>query len=66
MSELNDTEIRALRYIKNTGGEVPVEAFDDDHEPIGRLIRKVIVPVYATISNDFAMQLTPKGEELVK
>ncbi len=29
-----------IEYIKNTGGNLKVESFDDDQEPIGPIIRE--------------------------
>lgn len=37
---------RAIQYVINTGGNCTVAIFDDDHEPIGPMLRKEIMPLY--------------------
>lgn len=37
---------QAVQYVINTGGNCTVAIFDDDHEPIGPLLRKEIMPQY--------------------
>ena len=32
-----------IDYIKNTGGNPKVEWFDDDHEPIGPILREAMI-----------------------
>jgi hypothetical protein len=34
---------RAADYLENVGGSILVEMFDDDHEPIGPLLRHNLV-----------------------
>lgn len=36
---MNDNLKNALQYIANTGGHPKIEWFDDDHEPIGPMLR---------------------------
>lgn len=40
---MNETEKRAIEYIKNTGGNPKIERFDDDHEPIGPMLRNQLI-----------------------
>lgn len=40
---MNDTEKRAIEYIKNTGGNPKVSWFDEDHDPIGPMLRKRLI-----------------------
>ena len=40
---MNETEKRAIEYIKNTGGNPKVDWFDEDHEPIGPMLRKQLI-----------------------
>ena len=40
---MNETEKRAIEYIKNTGGNPKIEWFDDDHEPIGPMLRNQLI-----------------------
>lgn len=50
----------AIQYIRNTGETATVDQFDEDHEPVGWLLRKEIVPSYATIV-DGVLKLTDQG-----
>lgn len=40
---MNETEKRAIEYIKNTGGNPEVAWFDEDHEPIGPMLRDQLI-----------------------
>lgn len=40
---MNETEKRAIEYIKNAGGNPKVSWFDEDHEPIGQMLRDQLI-----------------------
>lgn len=40
---MNETEKRAIEYIKNTGGNPEVAWFDEDHDPIGPMLRNQLI-----------------------
>lgn len=61
---MNDIQKRALQYIENTGGEISVAAFDDDHEPIGPLLRQDLVPKFAAEVNG-KLSLTVEGHQAI-
>lgn len=56
---------RALQYIHNTGETATVEQFDEDHEPIGPLLRKDLVPKYAAPVG-VVLKLTDQGRSALK
>jgi hypothetical protein len=57
---------RALEYVRNTGGNATVANFDDDHEPIGPLLRKEIMPVFVMEDGDGKLMLTDVGANELK
>ena len=40
---MNETEKRAIEYIKNTEDNPKVAWFDEDHEPIGPMLREQLI-----------------------
>jgi len=55
--------IEKLQYIKNTGGNVTIEGFDDDWDPIGPMLRKELMPEYIIEGPNCRLQLTTAGHE---
>lgn len=65
MKPLTSQGKRALEYIRNAGGSPTVEQFDDDHEPIGRLLR---ADLHGYIEIDIAerkISLSKDGNEAI-
>lgn len=62
---MTETELRALKYIENTGHTATITGFDDDHEPIGPTLRAKLVPRYMSEHSDGRLRLTGDGMELV-
>jgi len=58
---LTSFERQALRYVINTGGAATVATFDDDHDPIGPMMRERLVPQFLTVSADGHLLLTEAG-----
>ncbi len=56
---------QAVEYVRNTGGNTTVAIFDDDHEPIGPMLRKEIMPMYVVEQSDGKLALTDAGRELI-
>lgn len=65
---MNSNLRRALQYIKNTGGNCPVNAFLEDHEPIGQRLlddlRQYPERLW-TLNTSGHMVLTPAGENAI-
>ena len=55
---------QALRYVSNTGETATVAQFDDDHEPIGLMLRLDMVPRYVSIEGG-VLHLTAEGRAAV-
>lgn len=53
-----------LEYIRNTGGNATVAIFDDDWEPIGPMVRRIMIPTYAVV-RDGKLELTEAGRRIV-
>jgi hypothetical protein len=51
---------RALEYIRNTGGKISVEIFDDDWEPIGACLRHDLLSEGLITVNDNFIEEVPK------
>jgi hypothetical protein len=58
--DMIETEKRALQYVVNTGGTATVDDFDDDHEPIGPMLRANLMPRYM-VENGEKLVLTDEG-----
>lgn len=43
---MNEVAKEAIKHVINAGGNYTVESFDDDHDPIGPLLRQEIMPFY--------------------
>lgn len=61
----NEMIKQACEYIRNTGGNATVAAFDDDHEPIGPMLRGDLMPRYAEVI-DGKLVLTAEGAALCR
>jgi hypothetical protein len=61
---MNELLLRALEYVRNTGETATVAAFDDDHEPVGPLLRADLVPTYIEIRAG-VLKLTIQGREAI-
>ena len=49
---MNTEQRRALEYIDNAGGEPKIEWFDDDHEPIGPMLRDDLKTMRLVVEKD--------------
>lgn len=58
---MNDVMRRAIEYVRNTGGNATIAVFDDDHEPVGPMLRKDIMPKYVIEGKDGYLELTGLG-----
>jgi hypothetical protein len=56
---VNDLKKRAVEYIRNTGETATIAQFDDDHEPIGPMLRQDIREYFSVV--DGVMKLTDAG-----
>lgn len=63
---LCDMEIRAIQYVRNTGGCATVAQFDDDHEPIGPKLREKIMPTFVVENISGHLFLTEAGKTLLE
>lgn len=55
-----DVAQKYIDYINNTGLEpLPVAAFDDDHEPIGPMVRRALVELEIIQVNSNGIYLRP-------
>lgn len=54
--------VRALQYVTNTGGIATVDQFDDDHEPVGPMLRRDLMPVYMLENTGGKLELTEAGK----
>lgn len=61
MGKLNAFQVRALEYIRNTGYTATVLIFDEDHEPIGAMLRGSLMPEFMVEGEGGQLQLTPAG-----
>ena len=54
-----------VRYLKNTGQDpLPVEAFDEDWEPIGSRLREDLILVGWVKEVSGGLSLTPQGQAI--
>ena len=60
---LNEIELQSLVYIINTDHSATIIGFDDDHDPIGPMLRQKLVPVYLKEYSDGRLRLTEDGME---
>lgn len=51
----------AIQYVRNTGETVTIEQFDDDHEPIGPMLREEIIPLFVVPGSDGKLKVTQAG-----
>ena len=58
---LTPTARRALEYVLNTKGNATIERFDEDHEPIGPMLRKEIMPAFVDVDHNGSLRLTSRG-----
>jgi hypothetical protein len=58
---MTQNELDALQYVVNTGYNATVEAFDDDFEPVGPLLRANLMPRYMVVNDQDKIQLTEDG-----
>jgi hypothetical protein len=52
---------QALHYVRNTEQSVTIAQFDDDHEPIGPMLREEIIPLFVIPGPDGKLKLTQAG-----
>lgn len=48
---------QALAYISNTGGSPTIEQFDDDHDPVGPMLRKELKAAWMVYECDGKIHL---------
>ncbi|MBY0393262.1 MAG: terminase family protein [Novosphingobium sp.] len=58
---LTPNAVKALQYVINTGGRATIAAFDDDHEPIGPMLRRELMPAMMAANAEGLLRLTPQG-----
>lgn len=64
--DMNKNHLNALKYITNTGGAPTIGWFDDDHEPIGQILRTALTRLgLIEIKND-VISLTVSGRDAIK
>jgi hypothetical protein len=64
---VSQSDIKAMQYIVNTGGNATREHFDDDHEPIGPwLWASLATQGLATFGEDRIVKLTEHGKQKLK
>lgn len=56
----------ALEYIRNTGGAVTVENFDEDHEPIGPLLRADLADYIEVTIGEKSRSVSKTGNEVIR
>ncbi len=62
---MDNPAVKALQYIKNTGGNVTKAIFMDDHEPIGHLLWKDVSPMVDE-STEGTLTVNAEGEKFIK
>ena len=60
MKQLNELHRRTLEYLSNVGGSISVEAFDDDHAPVGPMLRRDMI--VAGLITERAGVIYPTGQ----
>ena len=61
----NESIKRHLEWVSNAGTGATVENFDYDHDPVGPMMRELLVPKYVTVSDDGGMALTEAGQAVL-
>lgn len=59
--KLTNMQLNILAYVAATGGNATVEQFDEDHEPIGPLLRRDLLPEFIMLDRNGRLQLTSAG-----
>lgn len=54
---------KAVEYIRNTGGSPAIKQFDDDHEPVGPMLRKELKGAWMVYEHDGKIMLDPEYGE---
>lgn len=54
-------ERNALVYVINTRGNATIEHFDEDHEPIGPMLRERLMPDLISVGEDGKLTVTQRG-----
>jgi hypothetical protein len=58
---LTAPERQALGYVINTGGNATIAIFDEDHEPIGPMLRERLMPGLIAVGEDGKLTVTQSG-----
>ena len=58
---MNNHQKRALEYIANTGGKPSINWFDDDHDPVGPMLRADLVAAGLAVEEDGYIIAMTKG-----
>lgn len=58
---LNSVERRALAYVLNTRGNATVEIFDEDHAPVGPMLRERLMPGLLAVGEGGKLTVTQLG-----
>jgi hypothetical protein len=64
LTSLTDAQKQALVYIVKTDHTATVTGFDEDHDPIGPMLRADLSPRYLRASADGRLRLTEDGMEV--
>lgn len=59
--KITNLQLNILAYVAATGGNATVEQFDDDHEPIGPMLRRDLIPEFIMLDRNGKLQLTSAG-----
>lgn len=62
---MSPIHLQALHYVKNTGYSATVAQFDDDHEPVGPMLRRDLMPKYMIINSKGKVELTDAAIEAI-
>lgn len=54
-------ERQALAYVLNTRGNATIAIFDEDHEPIGPMLRERLMPDLLAVGDDGKLTVTQRG-----
>lgn len=65
LPKLGRLDLQALRYVVNTNGRAGIAQFDEDHDPIGPLLRRVLLPRFMVLDDSERLRLTPLGIEVL-
>ena len=62
LMKMTEQQERAIQYIKNTGGNPAISWFDEDHEPIGAILREDLKSNGLIVEFNEKILITDKGD----